>query len=357
MTNNKLNYNFAANNRTGYSIASVNIGMQLSELDCDLTLFPIGGMTQEKNIYKWVLHNHYRTKLCDYKAKALRLWHQHDLYDFPICSERIGFPIFELNKFTAHELHSINSVDRLIVCSKWGKQVCVDNRLPETKISVCPLGVDTKIFSPRNKPPGDKYIFVNLGKAEVRKGHDILVEIFNKAFTKADNVELWLLPHNPFLTKEQEKEWLKLIKDSPLGYKIKIFPPLSTHEDVSNFICRADCAIFPHRAEGWGLENLESMACNLPVITTNYSGTSEYSTKDNSFLVDITEKEIANDGIFFHGQGEWAKIGNKEIDQFVDYMKYCYDNRINKNPEGYKTAKKFSWRNSAEILKEIIWEK
>ena len=52
---------------------------------------------------------------------------------------------------------------------------------------------------------------------------------------------------------------------------------------------------------------METMALNKPVILTNYSAHTQYSTKDNSYLVDVDSTEAANDGIWFKGQGNWAK--------------------------------------------------
>jgi hypothetical protein len=41
-------------------------------------------------------------------------------------------------------------------------------------------------------------------------------------------------------------------------------------------------------------------------------------------------------------------------DQTIDYMRYAYNNRINSNDFGLKTAKKYSWNNSARILSGCI---
>lgn len=353
---NNINYSFAPNFKTGYSIASVNIGLELSNLDCDLTLFPIGGISQEQRLQKWVSENYYKRKLCDYKAKGLRLWHSGDLLEFPICSERFGFPIFELNRFTKQELNSLNSLDRVIVCSKWAKQICIDNQvLKQEKISVCPLGVDSGIFRERVKPQTDKYIFVNVGKMSMNKGHDILPTIFNKAFTQKDNVELWMFCVNPFLTPQEEKDWLKLYLDSPLSNKIKFFPLQNTQTELALNLAKVDAAIMPSRAEGWMMPLLECMSMGLPCITTDYSGITEFANLNNSFLVIVNELEPAIDNKWFFGQGDWAKIGDKEVDQFAGYMQHCYKNRINSNPEGVKTAQSLSWKNSAQILKDIIF--
>lgn len=350
-----LNYEAALNNRTGYSIASVALGLELSKIGHSLCLFPIGGISKEKNIEEWAYKNHYKNKECDYCAVGLKCWHQFDLFQFPICSERVGFPIFELDTFTKQELNSLGSVDRLVVTSDWAKEVCVSNNvLTEEKINVCPLGVDTSIFKPRVKPQSDKYVFANVGKFEKRKQF-ILADIFNKAFEQTDDVELWILGHNPFLNEQQTKDWIKTFKDSKLGNKIKLFSPLPTLKDVAEFISRADCGLFPFHAEGWLLEGLEFMACNIPLILTNYSAPTQYCNEGNSFLVNVTEKEIAKDGVFFNEQGSWAKLGNSQIDQFVDHMRFVYEHRISENHQGLETARNFTWKNSAQTLSKILF--
>ena len=49
------------------------------------------------------------------------------------------------------------------------------------------------------------------------------------------------------------------------------------------------------------------------------------------------------------------KVKNVEnqIDQFIEYMRNCYKNRP-LNPEGVKTAKKLSWTNTCNIIKDEI---
>jgi hypothetical protein len=93
---------------------------------------------------------------------------------------------------------------------------------------------------------------------------------------------------------------------------------------------------------------------NKPVIATNYSAHTEFCSKENCYLVDIDKTEKAFDGKAFTGQGNWAKIGQKQKDQTIEYMRYVYDNRIIDNSEGVKTAKKLSWHNSANIISRCI---
>ena len=118
-------------------------------------------------------------------------------------------------------------------------------------------------------------------------------------------------------------------------------------------MAQVDCGIFPSRAEGWNLELLEMMSCGKSVITTNYSAHTEFCDNENSYLVNIENEEDAEDGVFFRRNvGEWASIGQKQIQQFADHMRHVYElkqnNRLQGNSHGITTAKKFNWNYSAQ---------
>ena len=119
---------------------------------------------------------------------------------------------------------------------------------------------------------------------------------------------------------------------------------------MAKFMAYVDCGVYISRAEGWNLELLETMAMNKPVIVSDYSAHTEFCNSDNSYLVDVDTTEPAHDGKYFQGQGNWAKIGQKQIDQTIDYLRFVYNNQIKTNPEGLKTAQNLSWGNSARTL-------
>ena len=342
---------------TGYGQAGQALYRELLNLDINIILYPFGNISIEnKEVQQKAIRDWDRKKIgLSYSSPTLRLWHQHS-------TGRIGhgplyhFPIFELDEFTPQEKYALSNAETIIVCTDWAKQVCINNGFDENKVKVCPLGVDQSIFKPRTKPVGDKYIFAAGGKMSLNKGYDVLAEIFNKAFTIKDNVELFIFGHNPFLNEQQTKAWIKLFKDSPMGGRIKFFPPFATQAELAFNLAKADAFIAPNRAEGLNLVLLEAMSIGLPAIATFYSGHTQYLTKENAYLVDITDKEIAFDNQFFTANiGSWAKIDKPQIDQFVDHMQYLYNNRINSNPEGIKTAQSMSWSNSARILSSIIF--
>lgn len=344
-------------NQLGYGITGLNIVKALSN---DVALWPIAQpqvTTQEDaDIVSRCIK---RNQFPDFDAPCIRIWHQNDMSQFVGRGKHIGFPIFELDTFSNHEIHHLSYIDHAFVCSNWAKTV-VENNIPKlnANVSVIPLGVDSNIFEQCEINKDGPTIFFNCGKWEIRKGHNILVEIFNKAFETTDNVELWLMCDNPFLSEEETKYWHKLYYGSKLGSKIKIIPRLSTQKEVYKIMQQVDCGIFPSRAEGWNLEALELMSCGKQVIITNYSAHTEFCNADNSFLVNISELELAQDNKWFFGQGNWAKIGNAQIEQFIEYVRHVHSlkqtNMLTVNMAGIKTANNFSWNNTAKRILENV---
>lgn len=341
---------------TGYGIATYNIIKELDKRH-KITLYPISGKVEFKD--QFILDAVDRQMKPNLEAPCLSIWHQDQLQSHVGHGEHIGFPIFELDTFTEYEKASLKHCDRLFVCSQWAKDVITNNlpSYPEDKINVVPLGVDSLLFSSANPVTRKNTVFFNCGKWEVRKGHDILGEAFNRAFTPDDDVELWMMPTNPFLNQQQHNDWAEKYINTPMGKsrKINFIPRQKSHENVYNIMRQTDCGVFPARAEGWNLELLEMMACGKEVIATNYSAHTEFCNQDNCRLIEIEEEEEADDGVWFHGQGNWAKITDKNIDAIAEHMRDVHKrkqaNDLSPNVDGVFTANKYSWKNTA---KEII---
>jgi len=361
MTKNKLNI-YGPINTMGYGISSYNIWKNLRE-KLHICLFPIANIDLESHWLKQNIVEDIKNQMSyDKTAPCLKIWHANDMILKPYSTGPYAcYTFFELNKITKQESIGYDILDIIFVPSKWAKNILIDNGVQTNKICVAPSGVDVSVFNHKDynhileDRDKDKYIFLNIGKWEMRKGHDMLVHMFNQAFDKKDNVELWMLNTNPFLSKTENLQWANLYKNSPLGEKIKIFPRLPTQKDIAKVIKLSDCGIYPSRAEGWNNEVIETMAMNKPVITTNYSAHTEYCDDTNSYLVEVTNKEIANDGKFFQNfDGEWASLDNL-FDDFIDKMRYVYKNQIRENVKGIETANTFNWSETANIINKKLY--
>ncbi len=342
-------------NGTGYGVTSTNIVKSLVDLGINVNLFPIGSAQvneADQNIIRDTINN---AAFFDYYAPCLKIWHQHDLASKVGSGDYYVFPFFEIDTLTKQEIHNINYADSIFVASEWAKQILINNHITQP-IFVAPLGVDTKVFSIKNriKLENDKYIFFHIGKWEKRKSQDFLIQAFDIAFDMNDNVELRLLPHNPFLKKEELAEWIGIVRNSKLRDKIRIYDRLPTQYHVAEFIDQSDCGVFLSRAEGWNNEIIESMAMNKPIITTFYSAHTEYCDENNSYLVNIDDLEPAIDNKWFDGSGNWAKLGSNQLEQSVEYMRFVYKNNIRTNLNGLNTANKYSWNRTVSIIDQTL---
>jgi len=345
-----LNLNAPINN-TGYGIASINISKELEKY-YRLSYFPIGGiLVDSKYDHDFVINILNNAKMPDPHADTLKIWHQFDLLQRIGRGKYYAMPFFELDMFNDLEKIHLTAPDMVFVSSHWAKNVIKNNNI-NTPTEVVPLGVDTSIFNHKKiqKTRSDnKYVFLNIGKWEIRKGHDILLELFNKAFPTEKDVELWILASektNSYSQTEEINKWKKMYSQD----RIKLFSGFNTHQEIAYLIAESDCGLYPSRAEGWNLELLETMSMNKPVICTNYSAHTEFCDQNNAYLVDIDHIEPAFDGKAFQKQGNWAKIDQKQKDQIIQYMRHCYQNRQYTNLSGVETANKFSWNNSAKTI-------
>jgi len=346
-------------NQLGYGVVGLNVLKSAVEAGHTVSYFPIGNPTWDSEI-SFLGKCIENAKMFMSGAPSIRIWHQNDLAMFPGCGERIGWPIFELNKFTQVERNHLESVDRLFVCSQWAKDVLQAEGI-RTKVDVVSLGVDGSIFYIDEQARANraywttkKTVFLNVGKWEVRKGHNDLLEAFNVAFAPGDNVELWMLNHNPFIGVENEN-WKTRYVASPMSAHIKLLPRVNSQAELRTIYNVVDYGVFPARAEGWNLEPLELMACGIPSIVTNYSGHTEFCDAANSYLVEPNGMESAQDGKWFTGQGEWCTF---EIDALVDAMRAAHDDKQSgengRRQACLDTAQKFNWSNTVKRIEEVL---
>jgi glycosyltransferase involved in cell wall biosynthesis len=347
-------------NQLGYGVAGLNFLINLRRLGHRVSYFPIGNPDVPLHYHEALKEMVENAKMFDPDSPCLRIWHQNDMAQRVGYGKLYGMPIFELDTFSEVEKHHLSTLDRVIVNSEWAKKIVIDQTdQSEQFVKVVPLGVDREIFCPTDSQQPKHTIFLNMGKWEIRKGHDILIKAFERAFNKDDNVLLWMCCENPFYDEAKNKEWADYYLNSKLGSKVRVLSRQETQQDVARLMNMSDCGVFPSRGEGWNLELLEMMSCGKQVIATNYSAHTEFCNEHNCFLVgEDFEVEPAYDGVWFHGQGNWAAITEDHIDEIATHMTKIHENKQNNdnmpNHEGIKTAIEYSWENSTKKLIEAM---
>jgi glycosyltransferase involved in cell wall biosynthesis len=209
------------------------------------------------------------------------------------------------------------------------------------------------IPSPYNISTEKKFKFMHISTAKKRKGIDVLLKAYLSTFTKNDDVSL-IIKSFPGPDNEVER-LLSELRNENSPEVIHINNPDLADQEIAWLHKYADCEIYPSRAEGFGLPILEAIYFETPVITTGYSGQTDFCNNDNSFLIDYkldyaTDSELVNVG------AKWAEPSTEHLGKL---MKEVFENineksTLDKVKKAKDTADTFTWENTAKKALSII---
>lgn len=232
--------------------------------------------------------------------------------------KNIGYYIFEYTKIPPMFVEAINGLDVICTASEWGVRVLKENGV-KVRCEVIHGGVSDK-YSSNGKSLGSKFRFLHVGKAENRKGTEMLIKAFTRAFKGNKDVELTLSIDNPHIANFNAYELIKQYTDAN---NIRCIGHI---KDIKDLYLTHHCAVFPSKAEGIGLPIVEAMGCGMPVIVCPNSGISEYADKKNAILLEKVQTVPVFDPHFFPNSGQYGVWDSPTEDELVEKMLWVYKN-------------------------------
>lgn len=365
----KVNF-FAPMNHLGYGIHSYNTIRAFEKRGHTATVIPPFGQVHRTDelIARWTGRRHH----FDPNAPGVMIFHEEYLTQF--CGRpRIGFPVFECEKFTPLQLAGMRSCDALLTPTQWGKDVLVRAGISGTKIWIVNEGFDPEVFKDvpvsESEEKSEPFTFVHVGKFEERKGTLQMIRCF---FTALENEQARLFLHvaNPFVTNYDAMdvllEKLGFISTNAgktfrrMGLSIHFTNPYESPAEVAALYRKADCGLYPTRAEGWGLPILETLATGAPCVVGNWTGQSEYVgrlPKSYPFFIErYTTHKIQDDIFFAHDHGEWRV---PEDEGLVEKIRLAFHSarEFRKIPiwgEAVRFLRSFTWDEAADQLESAL---
>jgi len=242
--------------------------------------------------------------------------------------------MFETHSIPGDWVDALTRMDEVWVPSHFNQETFGRGGVPEDRIHLLPLGIDPAKYDPETVgkypiPGMRKCNFLSIFQWTKRKGWDVLLRAYLQAFHRDDDVSLVI---RSYYGKSGRVDALIDQYVKHLGYDRDQIPPIIVigHRvpDSQMPALYNSCTAFvlPSRGEGWGIPYMESMALGKPVIATNWSGNTEYMTKENSLLIDSEGlKEVDADQIrdcsIYAGQ----MLAEPNVDGCAQHVRFVYE--------------------------------
>lgn len=167
--------------------------------------------------------------------------------------------------------------------------------------------------------PEERYLFLAMfdtNSVLQRKNPLGVLRAFKAAFDGSDaTVGLVMKFNNP----DYREPVLQAVREEMAGREnVFVVDRVMERADVTSLIKACDCFVSLHRAEGFGLGPAEAMSLAKPAIITNWSGSVDYMTADNSIAIDYELVPLGQDYGPYKAHQHWAE---PDLEQASYWMK------------------------------------
>lgn len=135
-----------------------------------------------------------------------------------------------------------------------------------------------------SRPDGKTTRFLCVGSAFPRKGVDVLIRAFVRAFRRADDVSL-VLKSFPNIHNTLARVLEEVRRRDPDAPEIVHIDREISSEDLLALYRSSDALVHPSRAEGFGFPVTEAMLLGLPVIAPASTGLADFCGPDTALVI------------------------------------------------------------------------
>lgn len=260
--------------------------------------------------------------------------------------EESGFPLDWIDAFNL-------SLQGMMAVSTHVRKVMIDHGLT-VPVSVSRNGVD---HWHRIKVDADfklearSFRFLHVSSCFPRKGADIMLRAYGRAFRASDDVTLVIKtfpnPHNEI------HRWLDDAQANDPDFPHTVILETDyTDAQLKALYERCHALVAPSRAEGFGLPMAEALLSGLAVITTGWSGQTDFCTPDTAWLIDYSFARAKTH--FGLSASVWAEPDERHL---ADLMRDVYEMpaelRKTRIAAGQRLLnEKFRWEHAAARMTE-----
>ncbi|MEL7500662.1 MAG: glycosyltransferase family 4 protein [Planctomycetota bacterium] len=207
----------------------------------------------------------------------------------PVCNE-LQFPsvgyLRDIIKLSKRAMGDVNCIDQLIAVSEATRQFHVSNGLDQDRVAVVYNGVElpAKQHAETNRSRlqlaqlgvQQRRVLLFVGQLGMRKGIDLLIEIFSGLADEFDDLGLLIVGQRDS-TKQEAIDLESQVRSLSQRFANRIHW-LGRRDDVLDLMQVSTLLLHPARQEPLGRVILEAASVGLPVVSTRVGGTPEILT-------------------------------------------------------------------------------
>jgi len=256
--------------------------------------------------------------------------------------------------------------DELWVTSSFSKKAFKDGGYKKS-ISIVPPIINKGLYNDNVSPytfrPSLKsFSFLSVLTWNYRKGLDVLLKAYCKAFSNNDDVSLVLLISEKSISQQNEiRKEIRKYTDFYGSPHVCVCMKTIPEYQMPSFYKACNAFVLPTRGEGFGLPFCEASLCGLPVISTRYGGQLDFLSDNNSTLINIDNIEILKQGTTGIHYWDGQKFPNLKSDQFISdlassmkYVRYNYNLMLEKNKLLQDKIQSFRGETVGSLAKNLL---
>jgi len=270
---------------------------------------------------------------------------------------------WELDVLPEDFITIFNEADEIWTPSNFSRKAFINSGVESDKVQVIPNGVNTDIFTPY----GEKFelntdadlILLFVGGTLIRKGIDILLEAYKKAFDKSDRVCLVIkdMGTETFYKGVNAREYLSDFLENEGAAEIIYLKDEMSEYEMASLYRACDIFVSPYRGEGFSLPTLEAMACGCVPVVTAGGATDDFVGEDMGYRIKSVTEEFTDEvgGMKLPKKANWL-VPDKE--HLIEILKTLYHRPHLVGVTGMSAAaaahSKWTWKHSTlRVLKRI----
>jgi len=303
----------------------------------------------------------------DYKIKIIHLTPENYAKYLEPGKYHIGHLFWETDRVPQEWIDYCNLLDEFWTASPNQARIFKKSGI-KVPIYSFPQTFDVRKYEgvkPFEVPQKSGFLFYSIFQWTERKNPRGLLTAYWKAFEGNNDVTLLLKVYrSSFSVDEYERikqDILKWKSELSLSHypKVLLYGNLMTSQDVLRLHATGDCFVSAHKGEGWGLPQMEAIATETPIISTNYGGIHDYLTTKEAYLIPYDLETVHDMGWipWYTPDQRWANPREKDL---IEMFRDVYNNPEVAKEKGrlarQLAVKEFSFETVGQRMKERLEE-